>query len=223
VPDPFGLDRSLFVITDPDKPDDAVAGHLAAGIRGGATHIVIRRQSAPASELYNLALTHCAAFKLDATWRVLVHERVDVALAAHAQGAHLNRGGIPFGPAKKLLGESRMLGVSVHSTGQAVAAAVQDADYVMFGHVYETASHAVEPGRGLDALRDVVEAVNIPVIAIGGITLDRVDEVLAAGASGVAVIRAVSDAPDPEAATRRLREALDAASYSHLSALEEEP
>jgi thiamine-phosphate pyrophosphorylase len=222
VPDPFRLDRSLFVITDPDKHHDDVTNHLSASIRGGASHLVLRRPTALASELYRLATAHCAAFEKDATWRVLVHERVDVALAAHAQGAHLNRGGIPFGPAKNLLGERRMLGVSVHSTGQAVAAALQKADYVLFGHVYETPSHPRQPGRGLEALRDVAWAVNVPVIALGGITPERVDEVLGAGAAGVAVIRAVSDARDPESATRDLRAAIDAADYPHLSACKEE-
>jgi thiamine-phosphate pyrophosphorylase len=217
VPDPFALDRSLFVITDPDKEHNDVVSHLRSGVRGGATHLMIRRPGAPAAELYDLACTLCSGLRGDATWQVLVHERVDVALAAHAQGAHLNRGGIPFGPAKILLGERRMLGVSVHDAEQAVAAALQKADYVLFGHVYETSSHPGEPGRGLQALREVVEAATIPVIAIGGITPERVDDVLAAGASGVAVIRAVSDAGDPERATRELRMALDDADYPHLS------
>ena len=215
--DPFALSRSLFVITDPDQDHDAVHGHLSAGIRGGATHVLIRRPSASASELYSMASTLCPTYRKDATWRVIVHERVDVALAAHAQGAHLNRDGLPVGPAKNLLGEKRMLGVSTHSTGQAVAASLQQADYVLFGHIYDTPSHPKEPGRGLDALREVVKAVDIPVIAVGGITPDRIDDVLAAGASGVAVIRSISEADDPARATRALRVALDGADYPHLS------
>jgi thiamine-phosphate pyrophosphorylase len=87
----------------------------------------------------------------------------------------------------------------------------------VFGHIHETPSHPGEPGRGLDALHEVVEAVNVPVIAIGGITAENIDEVLAAGASGVAVIRAISESANPETAARELRKALDRADYPHLS------
>lgn len=204
------------MLTDPDEPHDTMMEHLVSGIRGGATHVVLRRVKASANSLYADATTVCSTFREDATWNVLVHDRVDVALAAHAQGAHLARGGLPGGPAKWLLGDDRILGVSVHKVGQATSAFLQKADYVMFGHVYETPSHSGQPGRGLDVLREVVEAVPIPVIAIGGITAERVDDVLATGAQGIAVIRAISAADDPEAAARALREALDRADYPHL-------
>lgn len=222
MPDPFNLSRSLFMITDPDEPHDKMMEHLVSGLRGGATHLVFRRPRASASSLYNDAITLCSTFREGATWDVLVHERLDVALTAHAQGAHLTMGGIPGGPAKWLLGDARLLGISVHTPGQAVSAFLQKADYVMFGHVYETPSHLGQPGRGLDALREVVEAIAIPVIAIGGITADRVDDVLATGAQGIAVIRAISGADDPEAAARELRGALDHADYPHLEPAKQE-
>ncbi len=150
-------------------------------------------------------------------WKMLVHDRVDVAVATFAQGAVLRLNGIPGGPAKSmLLGEDRMMGVSVHTIGQGRSARLQYADFLIFGHVYETESHPGEPGAGLDALADIVEDSPVPVIAIGGITADRVDDVLATGASGVAVIRAVSRAGDPEAAAREIRDAVDAADYPHL-------
>lgn len=215
--DPFNLSRALFMITDPDDRRDVMLEHIHAAIRGGASHILLRRPKAASGELYNLSTTISPRFREGATWSVVVHERVDVAIAAFAQGAHLTPGSIPGGPAKGLLGSDRLLGVSVHKTGQAVSAMLQQADYVMFGHVYESESHPGQPGRGLDALREVVQAISLPVIAVGGITAERVDDVLAAGASGVAVIRAISRAADPEAATRELRSALDRAPYPHLS------
>jgi thiamine-phosphate pyrophosphorylase len=149
--------------------------------------------------------------------RVLVHDRVDVALATHADGAMLRLNGIPGGPVKEmLLGKERMLGISVHTLGQARSAHLQKADFVVLGSIYETASHPGKSGLGLEELTFIVENTYLPVIAIGGITAERVDEVLAAGASGVAVIRAISRADDPEAAARELRQAIDAADYPHL-------
>jgi len=215
--DPFNLARSLFMVTEPAGSYDDMMAHVGAGIRGGVTHVVLRRPNDPASELYRAATALSPAFRDGATWKLLVHDRIDVALAADAQGAHLRLNSIPGSPARHLLGEERMLGMSVHTRGQAIAAALQYADFVMFGHVYETPSHPGQPGRGLDALREVVAAVDVPVIAIGGITMENVDDVLAAGASGIAVIRAISAADDPEAAARALRTALDQADYPHLS------
>jgi thiamine-phosphate pyrophosphorylase len=109
-----------------------------------------------------------------------------------------------------------MLGISVHTLVEAQSAERLKADFVILGNVYETESHPGKPGVGLDLLAHIVENTILPVIAIGGITAERVNEVLAAGASGVAVIRAVSRADDPELAARGLREALDAADYPHL-------
>lgn len=217
VRDPFKLSRALFMITDPDQPGDAVMEHFHAAILGGASHILLRRPGASSGSLYTMASRICSTSRDVATPGLLVHERLDVAMASGALGAHLTRESIPGGPAKGLLGKDCVLGFSVHTPEQAEAAAREQADYVMFGHIYESESHSGQPGRGLQALREVVEAISLPVIAVGGITAARVDEVLAAGASGIAVIRAISRAADPEAATRELRSALDRANYPHLT------
>lgn len=216
MPNPFALARSLFMITDPDASTRDVSVHMRAAIRGGATHLVVRRPKASAASLYAIATEFCPTFRSGADWSLIVHDRIDVALTMHAQGAHLGRGGLPIGPAKGLLGRDRVLGTSVHNSGQANSAVLELSDYIMFGHVFDSESHPGQPGCGLDALREVCELVPIPVIAVGGITPERVDEVLAAGAAGVAVIRAISRAPDPELAARDLRRALDAAEYPHL-------
>src|SRR5699024_6720615 len=126
--DLFGLSRSLFIITDPDAKQNDVKRHLLGSLRGGATHLVLRRPKVSAAALYNLATTYCSTFRDDATWNVIVHDRIDVALGANAQGAHVPGGGIPGGVAKFLLGEERMLGASVHNMGRANSAVLQKAD-----------------------------------------------------------------------------------------------
>lgn len=215
--DPFGLKRSFFLFTDPDLPARQATDLAIAGIRGGASHIVVRRPNDTPAKIHQMAIMLCPTYREGATWRTLVHDRIDIAIATNVQGAVLRLNGIPGGPAKSvLIGQKRMMGVSVHTIDEARSARLQYADFLIFGNVYETESHPGEPGRGLDALADIVADSYVPVIAIGGITAERVDEVLAAGAAGVALIRAVSRAGDPEAAAREIREAVDAADYAHL-------
>lgn len=215
--DPFGLRRSLFLLTDPDLPAPDAVNRALDGLRGGATHLVVRRPYDVPGAVFEMATRLAPEAQEGARWRMLVHDRVDIALATQAQGALLPGHGLPVGPAKALVGQERMLGVSVHSLEQARSAAGQGADFAIFGNVFETESHPGKPGAGLDALSRIVENVRIPVIAIGGITAQRVDDVLAAGASGVAVIRAVSRADDPEAAAGRIRHRLDVATSAHLT------
>lgn len=215
--DPFGLKRSFFLVTDPDLPSREATDLAFAGIRGGATHVVVRRPNDTPARVFQMATELHPSESSGHLWKTLIHDRVDIAVATGAQGAVLRMNGIPGGHAKNtLLGKDRMMGVSVHTIDQGRCARLQEADFLIFGHVYETESHPGEPGAGLDALSEIVDDSPIPVIAIGGITADRVDEVLSTGASGVAVIRAVSRAPDPEAAAREIRQAIDAANYPHL-------
>ena len=105
-------------------------------------------------------------------------------------------------------GRFERIGISVHSFDEAVEADTIGADYVTFGHVFPTQSHPDEPGRGLDALAEIVERLAIPVLAIGGITLANVGEVLATGCAGVVVMSAIADQKDPALATRHLLDAI---------------
>lgn len=214
--DPYNLSRSLFMVTEPEGDRQALIDTVRAGIRGGVTHVIVRRPRERASDLFRATRELLPTARQQGAWKVLVHERLDVALAASADGAHLTPGSLPGEPAKRLLGPDHLLGISVHDATQAASQIAQYADYILFGHIYETPSHGDQPGRGLDALHAVVEAVDIPVIAIGGIRAEHVDEVLAAGACGVAVIRAISAARDPQAAAAELRTALDQAHHPHL-------
>jgi thiamine-phosphate pyrophosphorylase len=214
--DPHNLSRSLFMVTGPEGDVRALVDTVHAGIRGGVSHVVLRRPRQPASDLFRIAHMLSPSHREDAVWKLLVHERTNVALGASADGMHMRLSSVSGQSVRQLVGTDRLLGISVHDRGEAIAACKHQVDYLMFGHIYETPSHPGEPARGLDKLREVVEAVDIPVIAIGGVTARRVDEVLAAGAWGVAVIRAISGANDSEAAARELRKALNRAESPHL-------
>jgi thiamine-phosphate diphosphorylase len=219
--DGFRLGRSLVMLTDPDLPAPEATDRALAGMRGGATHVVVRRPNDTPASIFRMA-TEISTAAQGVGCRVLVHDRVDIALATRAHGAVLPLSGIPGGVVKeRLLGTDRMLGISVHSAREVRAAMLGRADFLIYGNVYETESHPGRPAAGLDALAAVVENTHLPVIAIGGITPERVHEVLAAGASGVAVIRAISRATDPEEAARAFREALARASRLHHVAAKE--
>jgi thiamine-phosphate pyrophosphorylase len=151
----------------------------------------------------------------DAATRIIVNDRLDVALAEQASGVHLGENSLPAEEAKRLvlaalaaqtLTHDFILGVSCHSLEAAKSAASSGADYIFFGPVFATPSKtAYGSPQGLDRLAEVCRSVNIPVLAIGGITLANVSSCLSAGASGIAAIRLFQDSADPASVVRAIR------------------
>ena len=134
----------------------------------------------------------------------LVNDRLDLALAAEADGVHLGQDDLPVAVARRLLGPERLIGRSTHGLAQLRQAVAEGCDYVGVGPVHATPT---KPGRepaGLDYVRAAAAESPLPFFAIGGIDADNLPEVLAAGATRVAVVRAISAAPDPGAASRAL-------------------
>lgn len=198
----------LHLVTDPTlSPLDQVE-RIERAVPHGVDAVHVRLPHASAREVYDLAVVLQAAL-LEREIPLIVNDRVDVALAVNAKGVQLGARGIPVRAVRQMLGPVPPIGASVHTVDDAVAAEVEGATWVTFGHVYETASHPDEPPRGLDALRAGVDAVRVPVIAIGGIDAVRIPEVLAAGAGGVAVISSILQAEDTAEATTTIRSALD--------------
>lgn len=169
---------------------DALGGDVALHLR--ALHLDARRLHDLAAELAAEALRAGALF--------LVNERVDIALAVRS-GAHVNLRSIPVVEARRLL-HNAWLGYSAHTREDADVAAAEGADFVALGTIYATASHPDREPAGEVLVRKVAPTLGIPVVAIGGVTLERVPAVLAAGAYGAAVIRGVWDAENPVEAAR---------------------
>ncbi len=144
--------------------------------------------------------------------RLVVNDRVDVALAGGADGVHLGQDDLPAAAARALLGPDPLLGVSAATAEEAAAAERDGADYLGVGAIYATSTKA-DAGApvGLARIGAVRRASALPIVAIGGITLDNAAATIRAGAAGVAVITAVTLADDMVAATRRLRDSVDAA------------
>lgn len=202
------LGFSLYLITDraaaPRPPADVVEECLAAGLRA----VQLREKDLEARELLALADTLREATQRHGA-RLIVNDRADVALAASADGVQRTHASLPVSALREITPPGFLVGASVHSETEARDAAAQGADFIVFGPVYDTASkRRYGPPQGLAALEAVTRAVDRPVLAVGGLTPERVTDVLAAGAAGVAVIGAIYGAPRPADATKAFLDAL---------------
>ncbi|MDY0262601.1 MAG: thiamine phosphate synthase [Syntrophotalea acetylenica] len=176
---------------------------------GGVRAVQLRDKDLPADELYRCGL---ALRSLTARFgaRLLVNDRIDVALATGADGVHLGEHSLPTAEARRLLGQNAIIGRSVHHPEAIHPAAQEGADFVTFSPIYFTPSKApFGAPQGLEALRCACACSPLPVLALGGIQQGRIREVRAAGAAGVALISAILAAANPEAATRALLAEMD--------------
>ncbi len=177
---------------------------LAAGLRA----VQLREKDLGAGELADLGRALRAATAEHGAM-LIVNDRTDVALAVGADGVQRTTASLTVADILAIADKRLRVGASVHALGEAVAAADAGADWLVFGPVYDTPSkRAYGPAQGLRALERVACSVTVPVIAIGGITPERVGEVRRAGARGVAVISAILGAASPTVATRRFLAAL---------------
>ncbi|HEU4322250.1 MAG TPA: thiamine phosphate synthase [Roseiflexaceae bacterium] len=207
----LAADWSLCVVTDRAAARSrSILEVVRAAIQGGATIIQLREKAASAREMVALGralleITRPAAIPL------IVNDRLDVALAIGAEGVHLGQDDLPAADARRLLGPDRLLGLSVTTPAEAREAAAAGADYLGANDVFGTRSKpdAIAP-IGLEGLTAVARAVDLPVLAIGGVTVQNAPAALAAGAAGLAVISAVVSAADPDGAARALRLLVDA-------------
>ncbi len=202
----------IHLITDRKRARGNLLGVVEAALAGGVDCVQVREKGGPASELYETAL-RLLPHAREAGASLLINDRVDVALASGADGVHLAAKSLPARAARELLGEEPLLGCSVHGLAEARAAVDSGADYVTFGHVYPTSSKPGLPPHGVRELAGIVESVEVPVLAIGGIDESNVRGVLATGVSGVAVISTIIAARDPRLAAKRLRRAMEETPY----------
>ena len=187
----------------------ALLDHLAAGAKAGATMIQVRERQLDDRSLLEF-LEQLIEVARPAGTAVMVNDRADVALAAGADGVHLRSDSFSAEEARRVTPGGFLIGRSVHSEEEAArAVASGGCDYLIFGTVFRSSSKPDDhPVAGLEALRAVCRQVNIPVLAIGGITTDRVAAVAAAGGAGVAAISLFAEAADIETTVHALRGAL---------------
>ncbi len=203
----------VYAVTDdalpPDQLMQAVGAILEAGIR------VVQYREKLRSDRERVAIARRLGEQVRAAGGVLiVDDRVDIAIAADADGAHLGQDDLPLAAARQLLGPELLLGASASYLEEVDPDRLRDVDYLGFGALFPTDTKPDAEFAGLDLFREVCERVKLPVVGIGGITLDRVPEVMACGAAGVAVVSALFRAQDPGEAARRLLDAARAAAHA---------
>ncbi len=176
---------------------------------GSELALHLRLRASPIRFFFRLAAEGARQARDNGGWCV-VNGRADVALTAGAQAVQLGRGALPLPAARRLLPSSIAVGVSVHGPVEAARRRQEGADFLLLGTIFESESHSGGAARGLPLIRRCRD-LDCPIVAIGGISAQRVADVVSAGAAGVAVIRAVWESEDPLTAALELRGALAAA------------
>lgn len=201
----------LHAITDDEilsRPDFAATAAALMDEGGERIAVHVRGPATDGGALYRIAHALAgAAFGSGAL--LVVNDRVDVALTAGAGAVQLGRRSLPPRDASRILGAEVLLGVSTHSDAEVAEAVAEGAHWVFAGTIYATPSHAEWEPRGPQAVTGARSVSGgVPVLAIGGVTPERVAELAAAGAHGIAAIRGIWDAPDPRSAAGRYLEGL---------------
>jgi thiamine-phosphate pyrophosphorylase len=203
------VDFRLLLITDravsTPRPLEAF---IRTACRAGVRAVQLREKDLDSRSLLETAL-ELRDITTGMEARLLINDRVDIALAARADGIHRPENGLALEDARRVLGAAAIIGASTHSVDGAREAADAGADYITFGPVFETPSKMkYGPPKGLDALGEAAAAAAVPVFALGGVTPDRTSDCIRAGAAGVAVISAIAGAEDIRRAVGDFKEAL---------------
>ncbi len=201
----------LYLVAGTQDAPKGLLETIEAALAGGVTAVQLREKSgsdrvilATAERVRELCLEHGAAFFLN--------DRLDLALAASADGIHLGVDDISIPAARRIAGPGFVIGFSPETDLGSRSARIERASYLGVGPLFGTRSKPdAGPAIGVSALKRRIEVSGLPVIGIGGIDAGNAGSVIGAGASGIAVMSAILHATDPEAAARALREAVDAA------------
>lgn len=198
-------DFSLYLITDRQQTGGRPLAELVRrALEGGVRAVQLREKDLSGAALFRLAV-ELRSITSDFDARLIINDRPDIALAAGADGVHIGVGSLPVAAARRVMGEGKIIGYSAHGIGEALRAQADGADFVTFGPLYHTPSKAAygEP-CGVKKMAEAASALDIPVIALGGISPANITEALSANVQGVAVISALLAAADPRAAAASL-------------------
>jgi thiamine-phosphate pyrophosphorylase len=203
------IDWRLCFVAD----SEAAAGRdilvlVEAAVAGGATIVQLRGKLWTTRQFLETG-RRAAEFLRPRRIPLIINDRVDIVLSSGADGVHLGKDDLPLAEARKILGNGRIIGISVNTAAEALSAERGGADYVGASPIYSTLSKRdLEPALGLKGLRDIRARINLPILAIGGIEAAKATDVIAAGADGIAVISAVTRASDPTRATADLLQSI---------------
>lgn len=199
------FDTSLYFITDSSNyTEQEFLNRVEKALQGGVTLMQLREKDKTTSEYIELAQkVHNITQKYNVP--LIIDDRVDVALAVNAEGVHVGQSDMPVNIARKLMGEDKVVGATTKTVEQAKEAYEQGADYLGVGAIYPTTTKVKTVLTSTDTLRDICNAVSIPVNAIGGLNKDNIDILEGISISGICVVSAIMKADDPKKATEELK------------------
>jgi len=199
------LDLSLYLVTDKSDDVEKFLNTIEEAIKGGTTVVQIREKTAETLDFYNLALK-----VKDITTKynvpLIINDRVDVALAIDADGVHVGQSDMPCDVTRRLIGEDKILGVSAATIDEAQKAQKDGADYIGTGAVFPTQTKDDAPKITKDDLKEIVESIDIPIVAIGGISLENAHELKDTGIAGLSVVSAIMSSDNPKKSSEELLE-----------------
>lgn len=199
------FDYTLYLVTDRRLSRGRTTLEIVqAAVCGGVTCVQLREKHCSTRKFIREALA-VRDFLKASDVPLIINDRLDVAMAVAADGVHLGQTDMPLEMARAIAGDGLCIGISVESLENALAAERGGADYIGVSPIYDTPTKAdTAPPLGLEGLRDIREAVTIPLVAIGGLKRDNAGGVIRSGADGIAVVSAIMSADDPQQASRDL-------------------
>lgn len=197
------LNLSLYLVTDENDDEEKFLKTIEDAINGGVSVVQIREKTKDTLDFYNLALK---VKEITAKYNVplIINDRVDVALAIDADGVHIGQSDMPCDVTRKLVGPNKIVGVSAATIDEAKKAEKDGANYIGTGAVFPTATKDDAPKITKKDLKEIVESINIPVVAIGGITLDNASELTDTGIKGLSVVSAIMSSDNPRESAEKL-------------------
>ncbi|MBO5840508.1 MAG: thiamine phosphate synthase [Methanobrevibacter sp.] len=200
------IDYSVYLVTDRrNKTDEEFLNIIEEAIKGGTTIVQLREKTASTKEFYELALR---VKKITSRYGVplLINDRIDIALAVDSEGVHIGQDDMPADIAREIIGDDKILGVSASTVDEAKKAEMDSADYIGSGAVFPTATKDDADSVSKEELKEIVDSIDIPVVAIGGITVENANTLKGSGIAGFSVVSAIMSAEDPKEASRKLKE-----------------
>ena len=200
------IDYSVYLVTDRrNKTDEEFLNIIEEAIKGGTTIVQLREKTASTKEFYDLALK---VKEITSKYGVplLINDRIDIALAVDSEGVHIGQDDMPADIAREIIGEDKILGVSASTVEEAKKAEIDSADYIGSGAVFPTATKDDADSVSKEELKKIIDSIDIPVVAIGGITVENASTLKSSGIAGFSVVSAIMSAEDPKQASKKLKE-----------------
>ena len=200
------IDYSVYLVTDHrDKTDEEFLNIIEEAIKGGTSIVQLREKTASTKDFYKLALkVKEITSKYDVP--LLINDRIDIAIAIDSEGVHIGQDDMPADIAREIIGDDKILGVSASTVEEAKKAQMDGADYIGSGAVFPTSTKDDADSVSKPQLKEIVDSIDIPVVAIGGITLENANTLKDTGIAGFSVVSAIMSAKDPKEASQKLKE-----------------